>query len=247
MRAKLCDTSRMITLYKFTPAWGLPDVSPFCTKAETYLRMAGWQYESKVGDSRKAPKGKLPYIEHEGRKVCDSTAIIDYLEARAVKPMDAGLSARDKAVSVAMQAMFEEQLYFINSWRRWAEPAGWAVYQPVMADSIAQMGVPRFMSNAVSRLVRSKVIKALNAQGTGRHSGDEINALGIKLISAVSDWLADQPYMLGEEPHTLDATAYAFLIGIANVPIEGPVKAHLLSKANLVGYCERMKERYWAG
>jgi hypothetical protein len=29
----------MITLHKFGPAWGTPDISPFCIKVETYLRM----------------------------------------------------------------------------------------------------------------------------------------------------------------------------------------------------------------
>ncbi len=49
----------MITLYKYIPAWGRPDIIPFCLKTETYLRIAGWQYQGKVGDSRKAPKQKL--------------------------------------------------------------------------------------------------------------------------------------------------------------------------------------------
>jgi Glutathione S-transferase N-terminal domain len=48
----------MVTLYKFIPAWGLPDLSPFCVKLETYLRLAKIPYETQVGDPRKAPKKK---------------------------------------------------------------------------------------------------------------------------------------------------------------------------------------------
>ena len=29
----------MVTLYKFNGAWGMPDISPFCIKVETYLRL----------------------------------------------------------------------------------------------------------------------------------------------------------------------------------------------------------------
>ena len=42
----------MVTLHKYISAWGLPDISPFCSKLEIYLRMAGWKYTTKVSDSR---------------------------------------------------------------------------------------------------------------------------------------------------------------------------------------------------
>lgn len=35
----------MIKLYQFAPAWDVPNLSPFCVKVETYLRMAGLPYE----------------------------------------------------------------------------------------------------------------------------------------------------------------------------------------------------------
>ncbi len=35
----------MITLYGFGPAMGLPEISPFVTKAHILLRMAGLSYE----------------------------------------------------------------------------------------------------------------------------------------------------------------------------------------------------------
>ena len=240
----------MITLHKFVPAWGLPDISPFCTKVETYLRMTGWQYQTKLGDARKAPKQKLPFIELQGRTVSDSNDIVHALEAHKDNPLghalDAGLSAHDLAASRALQSMLEEHLYFITYWRRWADPAGWAVAQPVVAGMLVQLGIPRFAAGLVSKLVRSQGIKTLYAQGTGRHSTQEINAMGVQLLTALSDWLGDRPYMLGDQARTVDASAYAFLIGILLPPIEGPMKAHLQSKANLVAYCERMRTQYWA-
>jgi glutathione S-transferase len=239
----------MIILHKFIPAWGLPDISPFCTKVETYLRMTGWQYQTKLGDSRKAPKQKLPFIELQGRTVCDSSDIVRTLEAHKDNPLghalDVGLSARDLAISRALQSMLEEHLYFINYWRRWGDPAGWQVMQPVLAGMVIQLGVPSFAAKLVTGLIRRQALKSMYAQGTGRYSAEEINAIGIQIITALSDWLGDQAYMLGEQPRTLDATAYSFLIGILLPPIEGSLKAHLQSKANLVAYCQRMKAQYW--
>jgi glutathione S-transferase len=241
--------SGMITLHKYISAWGLPDISPFCSKLEIYLRMAGWQYQTKLGDSRKAPKGKLPFIEIDSHTLCDSSDIIDALEARADHPLgaplDAGLPASDKAVGRAMQSMLEEHFYFVSAWNRWAKDEGWAHYQPVLKDFVKQAGVPAVVAGFVTGLIRRDVIKSIRNQGVGRHTDAQINAIGIKLLSAVADWLADKPFMLGDQPRTLDATAYAFLNGVLDAPIENAIKAHLQSRANLVSYCARMKARYW--
>lgn len=40
--------------------------SPFVTKAEVLLKMAGLSYRTDITGLRKAPKGKLPYIEDDG-------------------------------------------------------------------------------------------------------------------------------------------------------------------------------------
>lgn len=72
----------MIKVYQFAPAWGLPNASPFCMKLETYLRMADIPYEIVPNaDVRKAPKGKMPYIKHEGKVIGDSGLIIEYLKS----------------------------------------------------------------------------------------------------------------------------------------------------------------------
>jgi glutathione S-transferase len=239
----------MIILHKFIPAWGLPDISPFCSKLEIYLRMAHWQYATKVANSQKAPKKKLPFIEFEGRTLCDSSAIITYLEARAdhplKQPLDAGLTLHDAAASRALQSMLEEHMYFITVWRRWVQPQGWAEYQPVIASFVPRLGIPAFMGNWVAGIIRKDMVKTLAAQGIGRHTPAEIHAQGIALLTAVSDWLGDQTYILGEQPRTLDATVYAFLAGVLDVPVEDPIKAFLQSRANLVAYCVRMKAQYW--
>ncbi len=39
----------MITLHQFARVWDIPNLSPFCSKVETYLRMAG--IPDKVADA----------------------------------------------------------------------------------------------------------------------------------------------------------------------------------------------------
>src|SRR5689334_25151060 len=52
------------TLFPYTTLFrSNPNLSHFCCKTETYLRMAGIEYGIKTTLPLFAPKGKLPYIE----------------------------------------------------------------------------------------------------------------------------------------------------------------------------------------
>ena len=84
----------MITLYTFGPAWGLPDPSPFVTKAMVLLKMSGLPFETDSGGFRKAPRGKLPYIRDGEEVVADSTLIRLHLERRHNIDFDQGLTRR---------------------------------------------------------------------------------------------------------------------------------------------------------
>ena len=75
------------------PAPPLPDASPFVHKLENHLRLAGLAYDKRPGDARKAPRGKLPYIEDEGVLVADTSFIIEHLKQRHGDRLDAALSA----------------------------------------------------------------------------------------------------------------------------------------------------------
>ena len=58
----------MIKLYTFPPACGLRNVSPFCLKVEMALSYLEIPFEIvEISDPRKAPKGKLPYVDIDGQ------------------------------------------------------------------------------------------------------------------------------------------------------------------------------------
>lgn len=88
----------MITLFQFPAAFNVPNASPYCLKLETWLRLAGLEYQVKVvSDPRKAPKGKLPYVRIEGEAIGDSEIVIRTLGERYGVTLDAGLDARARA------------------------------------------------------------------------------------------------------------------------------------------------------
>ncbi len=232
----------MIKLFQYPTDWGLPNISPFCMKMETYLRLAQIPYEIvTVVDPRKSPKGKLPYIDDNGQIVADSSIIIDYLKNKYSDALDGRLSSSQKATRLAFQRMIEEHLYWVILYSRWVEDEGWEKIKPLYFDEL-----PAFMKAFVPEIVRRQFIKVIEGQGIGRHHRDDVYQMGKDDVSAVSTLLADQNFMLGNDVTSLDATAYGFLANIIEAPIESPLKEHTKSLPNLVAYCERMKEKFSA-
>jgi len=232
----------MIRLHQFPPAYGLPNGSPFCMKVENYLRMTGIPYEVVDDfDLAKAPKGKLPYIEDAERVIADSALILDYLKAAYGDPLDAHLTASEKSVSLAFTRLMDEHLYWAAGIQpRFVEPAGWEITRSVFFRGLT--GPLRYI---VPRVARYKLKHELWSHGVGRHSREEIYAMGSADVTALAAYLGEKPFFHGDRPTTLDAVAYAYIANLIWVPIESPVKQHALAHPNLKAYCRRMKERYY--
>ena len=236
----------MLTVYKFVGDWGLPDLSPFVIKLETYLRMAGIPYETRVGDPNKAPKKKLPYIDDGRQKIADSSRIIAHLEESAREPLDRHLSAPQRALGAAIRALLEEHYYFVIVHVRWGTDEGMATYMPTMLRYCEAAGMPKLMWKPAIWFARRGLRQQAWLQGIGRHSHAEIMAIGQGHWTAIAELLGDKPFILGDRPSTIDATVYAFLASTIWAPFDNEIKRHALVHKNLVDYAERMRAAYWA-
>lgn len=230
----------MILLYRPIGAWGVASVSPFCVKLETWLRMAGLAYEAREANPLKAPKGKVPYIELEGRMMGDSQLILEHLAERFGVTMDAGLDPEARARGHVIRRMLEEGTYWVLAHDRWIAEAGWAVYRPVF---LAMM--PPVIGGAIVASLRRTVRQNLHAQGTGRHLPAEIDRIGVGDVDALATLLGERPYVCGETPSSADAAVYAFLASIVAFPAESATRSAVLGHPSLVAYHARMTERYW--
>ena len=237
----------MITLYTLPAAFDMVSVSPFCTKLEVYLRMRGLAYRAVFGDPRAAPKKKMPYVEHDGRIIADSQHVVDVLEteAAAARPdesLDGWLSARERAESHFFRRALEEGFYFVTFYVRWLDEASWAKYAPVYYPYL-----PKLAGSLVMALLRRDVRKTLAAQGTGRHTADEVHAFGKRDLDALAGVLGDRAYVMGDRPSTIDATAFAFLSSVLDFPVATPLTTAIRAHDNLLGFHARMRERYLEG
>jgi glutathione S-transferase len=229
----------VIVLWQFGPALGLPSASPFCIKAQTWLRLAGLEYEARNAlTPRQAPLAKLPYVEVDGRKIADSGCIARELSAARGIDLDTALDARGRAVAHAFIRMAEEHLYWAVLYSRWLDPAHWEAMKRSFFAAL-----PAVARGPVAKLVRRKVERDARGQGLALHDPEEIYRRGAADIAALADLLGERPYMMGTEASTLDASAYAMLASCWEAQLDTPLKAAVGQHPNLVAYCARMKLR----
>ena len=225
-----------VDLHQFAPAWGI-NPSPFCNKVETYFRLTGVPFRAVPSDPSTAPKGKLPYIVDQGRQIPDSGQIIAHLQAVRGDPLDGGLNAKQRALGHLLRRTCEESLYFALCYSRWIDEANW----PIVRQAFFA-GLPPAIEPHVATQTREGVARALQGQGYGRHSPDEIYALGVADIDALAAALGGQPFFVAHSPTSFDASIYAALVCLARAGVESPLKASVLSHANLQAYLERIDE-----
>ncbi len=231
----------MIKLYQFASDWRLPNLSPFCMKIETYLRMCRIPYEIVIcNNPRKAPKGKLPYITDNEITVADSSLIIAYLKQKYGDILDHHLTPKEQGLALAIQRMLEESLYWVLVYSRWIDEPNWQKVKRTYFKSLSPLFRP-----IVAHLAHRTVKQQLYYHGMGRHRQEEIYQIGQQTIDAIAHILGEQHYLLGDTPSSIDAACYAFLANIIISPLANPVQQYAQAIPELVAYCQRMQQRFY--
>jgi glutathione S-transferase len=168
--------------------------------------------------------------------------VIEYLQAKYGDRTDSHLSPSDRGISLAMRRMIDENLYWCMVYSRWVNEANWQTTR-----SIYFSAMPPVIKQIVPGLLRKDVIKSLKGHGMGRHNEDEIYTIGSRDLIALSGFLDDKPFFFGEQPTILDATAYATVRNLVEVPIVSPLNDQAKQLDNLVAFCDRMTARFYPG
>jgi glutathione S-transferase len=230
----------LIKLFQFPRMFGIPNVSPFCCKLETWLRIARVPYEVvDTPDPRKGPKGKLPFIEDAGVRIADTSLIVDHLvKTRGVDP-DAPLSASQRAIALLVQRTLEEHYAFVLAYTHLVRDEGWQ-HMRARFDS-----VPTIVRPMIRSVVRGRVKTMLWKQGIGRHLHDDIIESALRDWRAVLTVMCNGPFFFGDEPAGVDAIVFGALAPSVLTPIESPIRDFLRAQPALVAYADRMRARFF--
>ena len=100
-----------VLLHQFAPSDLVPSGSPPCLKLETFLRMTKIPYENEYGMTF-SKKGKMPWIEFNGREIADSNFRIRFLMKEFRVDVDSHLNLTERAIGHTVRTMLEENTYW---------------------------------------------------------------------------------------------------------------------------------------
>ncbi|XP_019947088.2 failed axon connections homolog [Paralichthys olivaceus] len=235
------DSKDAIILHQFSrPKSGVPSLSPFCLKMETYLRMVDLPYQNYF-DGKLSPQGKMPWIEYNKEQVFGSEFIIDFLEERLGMSLNKSLTPQEKAMSRAITKMVEEHFYWTIAYCQWVDN---------LEETQKMLSVSGPLSDLLkwilSHLTGGIVKREMYGHGIGRFSKDEVYALMEKDMRTLATILGDKKYLMGSKLSTVDAAVFSHLApAMWTLPGTRPeqlIKGELI---NLAMYCERIRRRFW--
>jgi len=230
----------MIELHQFRPFWDLPNASPFCMKAEAYLRFRKIPYKAVASSPRKSPTGMIPFVVEDGNTLTDSQEIIEHFEQSQPRHLDEDLTNEQRAQAFFIRNLIEDQLYWQITFMRWGDPQGWALFRPDLLKSF-----PRLM-RWLPLVIRYRLLKQMRRRGLKSENTEAAYDKGRAVVLSLAGFLDDKDYMLGESLRSLDISIYAFLANILDQRYSNPLQVYLKSMNNLVAYCARIKAMTFA-
>jgi glutathione S-transferase len=230
----------MITLFGFGAGFGLPEISPFVTKTEVQLKMAGLAYRKERAMPPASPKGQLPFIEDDGQAIADSTFIRAHIESKYGFDFDAGLDREQRAQAWAFERMIEHHVYWALVGARWVDPENFAKGPAHFFD-----GAPEHRREKLREDAQFRVAENYLLSGLGRHAPDDDLDLALRSLLALSVQLGEKPYLMGERPCGADATAFGALAGILTPFFDSKLRQRAEALVNLTDYVDRMMARYY--
>ncbi|XP_060046717.1 failed axon connections homolog isoform X2 [Erinaceus europaeus] len=202
------DSKDAIILHQFArPNNGVPSLSPFCLKMETYLRMADLPYQNYFGGKLSA-QGKMPWIEYNHEKVSGTEFIIDFLEEKLGVNLNKSLGPHERAVSRAVTKMVEEHFYWTLAYCQWVDNLSETRKMLSLGGGSPFGSLLRWV---VCHLSSGIVRREMHGHGIGRFSEEEIYALMEKDLRSLAGLLGDKKYIMGPKLSTLDATVFGHL------------------------------------
>ncbi len=206
----------MIVLYQF-------EMSPFCDKIRRVLHLKGQPYEIREIPASQAlwkvrqvnPIGKLPCLEHDGRRIADSTDIAAYLEERFPEPPLIPTDPWERALCHLLEDWADESLYFYEMKLRFGLPHNARRFVPLLVEQdagwfkpLAPWVVPRMMKQIT------------RAQGIGRKPTEMLIRDLERQVEALTGLLGERQWLIGGGLTLADISVFAQLACIRE-PDEG--------------------------
>ncbi|XP_046851505.1 failed axon connections homolog [Xenia sp. Carnegie-2017] len=232
-----------VILHQLPPVKEIVSRSPQCLALETFILMCeipyANEYEDKAQDVTKENKGKIPYIVYKKDKVEGLKNCIDFLMKEFAVETDKHLSPPDLAVVHAFRTMIEESTYWSLMYYRWVDNYGESKKVFSKLPPVLNVVSPKMFQNKCKKSIESHMI--------GRYNREELYNIAEQDLYALSYFLGEKPFFLGEQPSSFDAIAFGLLANFEYGALGSPQNTLIQEKlANIREFNERMKTKFWS-
>ena len=218
-------------LYIAKPAFGVPDASPFATKAESLLRLAGVPHTKVHVNPTTGPRKKIPYL------ACpDGTVITDTRNIRAHLGKSAGLTLASTPADILVRRVVEDHLYWVQVYFRW-------VHHPEAVRDELFSEVPWPLRGVVFGMVRRQVVRDLWGQGLGRRPKAEILELVEEDLDAIEHALGEGPFFGGDRLSDADLSVHGLLDQLVLAVFDDALTQAVRARPRLVELHQRITEQ----
>ncbi|XP_067664878.1 failed axon connections homolog [Haliotis asinina] len=210
-----------------------PSISPFVLKLETYLRMASIPYKN-LFDKKMSSKGKTPWIEYNGEEVPDSEFCIEYLNAKFNVDLNTKYNQSERAIGRAFRKLAEEDIYWYIGLSRCVYDRNQVIF--------SRLG----LNWLVKKILMRKAMTSAWHHGIGRHSEKEVTHIADGDLKALSDFIGNKKFLLGDTPCQEDCAVFGMLAQVVwHMPGSEGERIVNETYTNLRQYCMRMRDLYW--
>lgn len=200
------------------------EISPFCDKVRRALRYKSLDFSvEEIPPSQAAsgrwrsisPTGKFPVLEHDGKRIVDSTDILRYLEEIAPTPALFPADPAQRAQAHVLEDWADESLYFYELTMRMTWPHNASRWIPELLAAEKPL-TRRLLTPVLKRLL----VKTARNQGIGRKSPVEVEAEVGRHLQALTDLLGADDWLVGDHLSVADLSVFAQLFCIRGA-VEG--------------------------
>ncbi|KAE9417283.1 hypothetical protein Angca_007575 [Angiostrongylus cantonensis] len=229
----------VVYLYQFPRSKTIPNMSPFCLKVETFLKVNKIPYEVcqlLMGRSR---YGLLPFVELNGEHIADSQIIISRLTKHFnIKPLP---SIRSEAIARVIDRTADIHTFLVSYNFKVVQNTN-----DIFLMALRDVGCPGVLLPIVAPIIgflaRRKAAKKIAAV-VGQLDTIELKEMLQKDYDAYRDLLGDQKFIFGDDISSVDCTLFGQLATVLYVPTNSYCKELLRDHyPTLVEYCGRIRD-----
>jgi glutathione S-transferase len=185
-------------------------LSPYCWKVEMALAVKGIDYELRNTLNPKSAnrRGKLPYLEVDGRGYEDSTHIIRTIDE--ITEHGPRLIPRDPTLAAEADILddwADESLYWHGFRAKFADEEGWRK----MSAEMVKLLPARALGIVAKPMIRRDLLRKIAAQGLTRRSPELVDEELDRHLDALETRLFGRDYLVGDSLTLADLSVTAHL------------------------------------